>query len=139
MRCPVRSRSGSPFRFEPRAAPAAIAPVRRYAASAPSRPRAAPAGPQATLHVFRSRDRSLSLSFLSLQQLGAARLPASERPDRGLSFLYAVLVVMAHPRLSVRLLIGFVATLGHQVEVVVGAVQHVHATPVTVVGVEHVA
>src|SRR2546426_8759118 len=62
MRCPVRSRSGSPFRFEPRAAPAAIAPVRRYAASAPSPPRAAPAWPQATLHVFRSCDRSISLS-----------------------------------------------------------------------------
>src|SRR5881397_901340 len=70
MRCPVRSRSGSPFRFEPRAAPAAIAPVRRYAASAPSRPRAAPAWPQATLHVFRSCDWSLFLSFLLLQQVG---------------------------------------------------------------------
>src|SRR5712691_7081947 len=59
MLCPRRSRSGTPSRFEPMAAPGATAPTRRYAASAPSRPRAAPAAPQATLHVFRSCDRSL--------------------------------------------------------------------------------
>ena len=43
-------------------------PVRRYAASVPSRPRAAPAGPRATLHVFRSCDRSLFLSLMWLQR-----------------------------------------------------------------------
>src|ERR1019366_8180871 len=61
-RCPLsprRSRGGTPCRSDPRAAPAAAAPARRYAASAPSRPGATPAGPPATLHVFRSYERSL--------------------------------------------------------------------------------
>src|SRR5260370_37148355 len=60
---PRRSRSGTPCRFEPRVAPAAAAPARRSAASAPSRTRAGLAGPQATLRVFRSCGRSSFLSF----------------------------------------------------------------------------
>ena len=54
-----RVRIDKKYRFDPRAAPAASARVRRYAASAPSRPRATAAGPQATLHVFRFCVRSL--------------------------------------------------------------------------------
>src|SRR5262249_32490919 len=68
MPCPYRSQNGNPYRFEPMAAPAASVPARRCAEGVPSPPLAAPTGPQATLHGFRSCGQSLFLSFFAAEK-----------------------------------------------------------------------